>query len=432
MNKEKLAVIGSGIAGLSASFFLSKKFDVHLFEKDDYLGGHARTVTIKENEKLLNIDTGFIVFNNNNYPYLKNFFNFFNIETANSNMSFSLSIKNPDLEYGGSGFKSIFAQKKNIFSLKFLIFIFEIKKLYNDCKNLSFNNEYERMTLEDYLNKKKYSEDVKNLHIYPMVSSIWSSNKYDIKNFPFISFLNFFKNHGLFELKNRPQWKYVKGGSKNYIDKVISKNYFKSEINCKINKIVRENNKIIIYKSTGEKIIFDKLVLAIHPDQSLSILEKPSKIENEILSNFKYTKNEAYLHSDDAFMPNKKSAWSSWNFIGDMRDDDKFSLTYWMNNLQKIKSNKNYFVTINPRVKPKNIYDNTIFEHPIFNLKTIESQKKISLIQGYLNTYYCGSYCGYGFHEDGIQSAAHIASIFGINLPWNIDNKLEKRLYYRK
>ena len=155
-------------------------------------------------------------------------------------------------------------------------------------------------------------------------------------------------------------------------------------------------------------------------------------MENEILSNFKYTKNEAYLHSDESFMPKKKSAWSSWNFIGDLSETDKFSLTYWMNNLQKIKSNKNYFVTINPSIKPKNFYDNTIFAHPIYNLKTIESQKKISLIQGCLNTYYCGSYCGYGFHEDGIQSAAHIAHIVGINLPWDIDNKLEKRLYYIK
>tara|TARA_Y100000590_G_scaffold256415_1_gene287942 strand:+ start:1259 stop:2569 length:1311 start_codon:yes stop_codon:yes gene_type:complete len=430
MNKEKLVVVGSGISGLSASFFLSHKFDVCLLEKNNYLGGHTRTKKIEEDNNLYNIDTGFIVFNENNYPDLISFFNFLNIETANSDMSFSYCLKKLNFEYGGSNFRSLFAQPKNFLSLKFIFLINEIRKLYNDCNNFIFDKSYENLTIEEFLEKKGYSNDLKNLHIYPMISSIWSCNQNNIKNFPFVSFLNFFKNHGLFKLKKRPIWKYVVGGSKVYVDKLVEKKYFDYQTNCLVKKIIRNKDKIIIQTNKQKEIVADKLVLATHADQSLSILEKPSEIEKKILSQFKYTKNEAFLHSDDNFMPNNKAAWSSWNFISNNKDNKKFSLTYWMNNLQKIKSKKNYFVTINPELTPKSKLDFTIFEHPIFDLNTIKAQQNLSLIQGNLNTYYCGSYCGYGFHEDGIQSAAFIAKKLNINLPWKRNKDFENRLYY--
>ena len=213
MNKEKLAVIGSGISGLSASLFLSQKFDLLLLEKNNYLGGHTRTKKILDDFNEHDIDTGFIVFNNQNYPDLKNFFNYLDVKTLNSNMSFSVSLKNPNLEYGGSNFRALFAQSKNLFSLKFLHLIKEIRNLYKHCKDLQIEENYKHLTLENFLDQNNYSSNIRNLHIYPMVSSIWSSNKEDVRNFPFFSFINFFKNHGLFNFNDRPQWKYVKGGS---------------------------------------------------------------------------------------------------------------------------------------------------------------------------------------------------------------------------
>ncbi len=432
MSKRKLAVIGSGISGLSASFFLSSKYDVQLLEKNDYLGGHTRTKEIKEENTLFNIDTGFIVYNNKNYPDLKKFFEYLNLETEKSNMSFSLSLKCPNIEYGGSSFQSLFAQKKNLFSFRFYSLIYEIHKFYKFCNSLTLNDHILELTLEDFLNQNKFSNNLRNFHIYPMASSIWSSNKKEIKNFPFISFLNFFKNHGLFDLRKRPQWRFVKGGSNQYIEKVLAKKLFKYRVNFLVKKIIRKKNKIIILSDNNENIEVDKVVIATHANQSLKILEEPSEEEKKILSQFKYTSNEAFLHSDNFFMPRNKKTWSSWNFIGNSKNDNQFSLSYWMNNLQNLKSNKNYFVTINPKSSPKKYLDHTSFEHPIYNLDTIEVQKKMYLIQGYLNTYYCGSYCGFGFHEDGIQSAAYIAEILNISLPWIRNENFENRLYYNK
>ena len=430
MFREKLAVIGSGIAGLSASFFLAKKFDVCLLEKNNYLGGHTRTKKIIENSVEHYVDTGFIVFNSKNYPDLTNFFNFLNIETGNSSMSFSVSLKEKNLEYGGSNFNSIFAQRKNILSINFLLLINEIRKLYKHCSTLINEKKFDKFTINEFLDYHNYSERIKYLHLYPMISSIWSSNAIEVRNFPFISFKTFFHNHGLFSFKNRPQWKYVKGGSVKYVENLVDRKLFDIKINFSVKKVIRESKKIIIIDEKNNQMLFDKVIIATHADQALLLLDKPSENEKKILSKFKYNTNTAYLHSDKRYMPIKNSAWSSWNFIGDDINKKKFSLTYWMNNLQKINSRKNFFVTINPHFIPKNFYDYTLFEHPIFNLDTIESQRKISEIQGYLNTYYCGSYCGFGFHEDGIQSAAYIAKNLNIKLPWVRDENFVNRLYY--
>ncbi len=431
MEKEKIAIIGSGISGITCSLFLSDKYDVHLYEKNNYLGGHTRTKNVIEGDFQHNIDTGFIVFNDKNYQDLNSLFNFLNIETENSNMSFSVSIENPDLEYGGRNLLTLFAQKKNIFSSNYIFFIYEIIKFYNHCKKISLTNEYlDQYTLDDFLTKYKYTDILRDFHIYPIVSSIWSSNRDNVKKFPLKSFINFFNNHGLFNIFNRPQWKFVKGGSKKYIDSILKKRLFKYYINKLVKKIQRNDNENFIIFENNEKIKFNKIILATHADQSLDILEKPTKNENDILSKFKYSKNLAYLHSDINFMPKRKSIWSSWNFKNKKRDQSNFSLTYWMNLLQNIPGEKNYFVTINPNNEPNNYLDKTTFEHPIFNLETLLVQKKISEIQGLNNIWYCGSYCGHGFHEDGIQSSAYVAKLLGVNLPWKRNSNFINRLEY--
>ena len=430
MKKNRIAVVGSGISGLSAALFLSKNFEVHLFEKNKILGGHTRTINFLEDNKNLSIDTGFIVFNEKNYPDLVSFFKFLDVPIENSNMSFSVSNKYPDLEYGGSNLNTLFAQRKNIFSFRFFHLIFEILKLYNKCKKLkSKSMQLENHTIEEFLIKNNFSENLRKFHIYPMISSIWSTNNSDVKNFPLSSFIEFFSNHGLFDLKNRPQWKFVKDGSYNYIDKLIKKNLFNFHTNFKVKKILRKNEKIQIFNNMNEIFNFDKVVIATHANQALELLDSSTKEEKKILSFFEYTKNTAFLHTDENFMPRRKSAWSSWNFLKFNNKDD-FTLTYWMNKLQNISSETNYFVTINPFFYPKNIIDKTIFEHPIFNTLTNKAQKELYKIQGIKNTFYCGSYCSYGFHEDGIQSAAYIADFLNIDLPWIRNKNYNNRLKY--
>ena len=424
--KKNVAIIGSGISGLSAAYLLSDKYNVHLYEKNSRLGGHTRTLFVQDNSKKIPIDTGFIVFNEKNYPDLTNFFKLLNVTHQDSDMSFAVSNTNPFLEYSGKSIFALFPNFKNIFSIKFLKMIFEIRKLYKLCNQLELNEKNSKLTLDQFLNSNNFSDYLKNYHILPMISSIWSSNIDDVKSFPLATFINFFKNHSLFSFRNRPQWKYVLGGSNQYIKKIINLKLFKYYTNSEISKISRDNNSIKIFNKNNTSYSYDILVFATHADQILNLLDKPSANESKIISNFKYSSNLAYLHCDDTLMPKYKRTWSSWNFLSNI-NRKTFTLTYWMNVLQNLPTNKNYFVTINPNKKPSNIIDQTVFEHPIYSIKSIEAQKKLMSIQGDNNTYYCGSYLGYGFHEDGIQSSVYVSKLLNSNVPW----KREKNFYNR-
>ncbi len=396
-------------------------------KKKNRLGGHTRTIYINDSFKKIPIDTGFIVFNEKNYPDLTKFFQLLNIDCRNSNMSFAVSNKIPRIEYSGKNFISLFADIKNLFSLKFYKMLFEIKKLYSICNNLKINNYNSNLTLENFLNTNKFSNYLINYHILPMISSIWSSNIDDVKKFPLITFINFFKNHALFKFKERPQWKYVYGGSNEYIKKIINLNKFKYFTNFKINKIIRDKKNIKIFDNNNNFNTFDKLIFATHADQVLPLLDNPTNKELMIFKKFKYSINSAYLHKDNSLMPESKYVWSSWNFLNNS-SNTKFTLTYWMNLLQKLPTNKNYFVTVNPFKTPKDIIDQTTFEHLIYSVGTLQAQKEVMEIQGKNNTYFCGSYLGYGFHEDGIQSSVHIAKLLDCNLPWNRDKNFYNRL----
>ena len=428
VSKKRIAVIGSGIAGISASYFLSSRYDVHLFEKNNYLGGHTRTITVPTDKKL-SIDTGFIVFNDKNYPDLIKFFQHLNVQTLNSDMSFAVSDINYDIEYGGKNLKTLFTQYKNLLNFNYLKMIYEIYYFYKLCKNMKIDEVKNDISIEDFLNSHGLSSYLKKLHIYPLISSIWSTNQNDVNIFPLKLFLNFFNNHELFNFKNRPKWKFVKGGSNSYITKILGLKKFNYSLNTKINEIVRSGNQIKIIKN-DEETLFDYLVIATHADQALELLNNPTEQEKKILSKFHYTKNRAYLHSDSSMMPSNKIAWSSWNFIKNKKEYKNFTLTYWMNNLQKLKTTKEYFVTINPANTPKNIHNETIFKHPKFNLLTMKAQGKLKYLQGVNNTFFCGAYHGYGFHEDGIQSAAYVSKMLGVDIPWKRDNSFYNRLLY--
>ncbi len=411
----KIAVIGSGISGLSAAYYLSKKFTVDLFEKENHFGGHSYTINVPyEENKNISIDIGFIVFNELTYPNLINFFKENNVQIEKSDMSFSVSVRDTNIEYCGKGINGIFVNKKNIFNIKFIKMFFEIIKFYKKCSNIN-NNKLNNQTLGEFLEKENLSKFFINYHIIPMVAAIWSMPPYEAKQMPINFFINFFKNHGLFKIKNRPQWFTVSNRSKTYVDKVlkqISGEYYK---NYPINKIVRNNKNLkVYYGSENEFFIYDKVVIATHADDALNIIENPTNEESNILKNFKYKKNIAIIHSDDSCMPKEKKAWSSWNSTILKDDLSKNSVTYWLNLLQNLNIKKNIFLTLNPYYKiPENkILKKVYFKHPYYDQDALKFQSKLFSLQNKKNLLFCGSYFGYGFHEDGIKSTINMLKSF--------------------
>ena len=405
----KIAVIGSGISGLSASYYLSKKYSVDLFEKEDHFGGHSYTVDIpieKKGNKKVSVDIGFIVFNYSTYPNLINFFKENKIQIEKSNMSFSVSVKNSNIEYCGKGFSGIFSNRLNLLNFNFIKMFLDILSFYNKSDKLKEVGE--NKTLGEYLNEQKVSKYFINYHIIPMVSAIWSMSPYKANQMPLAFFLKFFQNHGLFKIKDRPQWYTVTSRSKTYVNKVlesVSGEYYK---NYPINKIIRHSNGVkIYYGDKNEYFDYDKVVLATHADEALSLIENPTDNEKKILSNFQYKKNLAVIHSDEKFMPTNKKTWCSWNSLIDYNNLENNSVTYWLNLLQNLKINQNIFLTLNPflNISEDKVFKRVNFTHPYYDQNTLLNQRQLSTIQNKENILYCGSYFGYGFHEDGIKSS---------------------------
>ena len=408
----KIAVVGSGISGLSAAYYLSKIHHVDLFEKDDHFGGHSYTLDLNLDKKI-SVDIGFIVFNYETYPKLTNFFNENEIEVEKSDMSFSVKVKGTNFEYCGKGLKGIFANKSNFLNIKFIRMFLEILKFYKLCDKIS--NIDQVITLDEFLKKNKWSKSFINYHIIPMVSAIWSMPPYEAGKMPMNFFLKFFRNHGLFKLRNRPQWYTVAHRSKTYVNKVLSQisgEYFK---NYKINSIQRISSGVqVYYGGANEFFDYDKVILATHADESLSLIKNPTDQEIKTLSNFDYKKNLAVLHCDESTMPKNKKVWSSWNTYVDPKNLNKSSLTYWLNLLQNINCEKNIFLTLNPlkEIQNERIYKKIEFTHPYYDQKALDNQKNLKNIQNKENLLFCGSYFGYGFHEDGIKSSLEMLKEF--------------------
>ena len=409
----KVAVIGSGISGLSAAHYLSKNFKVDLFEKNDHFGGHSHTLDINVENNIIPIDIGFIVFNFQTYPNFINFLNDNNVEIEKSNMSFSVSVKGTNIEYCGKGILGIFSNKKNLLNFNFFKMFFEIIKFYKKSNNLK--NTEENLKLDDFLKSEGMSEYFINYHIVPMVSAIWSMPPYEAKQMPLTFFLKFFQNHGLFNLKKRPQWYTIKNRSRTYVNKIlktISGEYYK---NYPINKISRHPNGVqVFYGGKNEFFDYDKVVIATHADEALSLISEPTKDEKDILSNFKYKKNYAIIHTDETVMPNNKKAWSSWNSSVNKDNNSQTSITYWLNLLQNLNTKKNFFLSLNPfyKIEKNKIIKEINFTHPYYDKAALDNQKRLKYIQNKNNTLYCGSYFGYGFHEDGIKSSIEIIKYF--------------------
>ena len=418
----KIAIIGSGISGLSSALLLSQKHDITLIESDNRFGGHANTVNVIEQENTIPVDTGFIVYNELNYPNLVGFFKWLEVETISSDMSFAVSARDGDLEYSGS-LIGLFAQKKNYFNLKFYKMLKDIFVFFVFGYKYAFQvNENE--TLKQYIKRCKFSSEFVNDHLIPMSSAIWSCPEKEILNFPAKSLLTFFKNHQLINFIIRPKWRTVKNGSKQYVDKIIGKLKLnkKNKILLNVNiKSIYKKNKEINIKFDNKTETFDKIVMATHPDQTINLIENLDNKSKDVLSKFKYQKNTVYLHSDTSLMPQNRKTWSSWNYLSTEQIINKSSVTYWMNILQNLNTSLNIFVSLNPYKKPKkdSIHKILYYEHPVFNLETNKAQYKLEAIQGDNNIYYAGAWTAYGFHEDGIKSAVKITRLLDVEIPWD-------------
>jgi len=404
----KIAVVGAGISGLSAAYYLSKKYKVDLFEKENQFGGHANTIkVVYDHNKEIAVDIGFMVFNKNTYPNLINFFSENKIEIEKSDMSFSVSVNGSDMEYCGKGLGGIFSNKKNLLNLKFIKMFFEIISFYKNCEKIE-TEEVKSIMLGQYLKEIKISDYFINYHIIPMVSAIWSMPPFEATQMPLSFFLNFFRNHGLFKIKDRPQWFTVANRSKTYVDKIISQISGEHFKNYEINKIVRNDfGAKIFYGEQNEFFDYDKVVIATHANEALKIIDNPTIDEKLILKNFKYRGNTAVIHFDESIMPKNKKAWCSWNSSMSVDNIEKTSVTYWLNQLQNLKIKKNIFLTINPfrEIPADKIFKKVKFTHPYFDGDALSNQNNLQKIQNKKNILFCGSYFGYGFHEDGIKSS---------------------------
>lgn len=414
-DKLNIAVIGSGISGLTTAHLLSRKHNITLFEKNDYLGGHTHTHSIEEEGTIYNVDSGFIVYNENTYPNFIKLLDSLNVKRQHSSMGFSVKSYNKDFEYSGNSLSAVFSKKSNLFNLYFLNMLRSIIRFNkNSVKDLETMNE--STLLIDYLKSKNYSDYFINYYIIPMAASIWSTSPNFILEMPAIFFIRFFDNHGLLKITNRPQWWVIKNGSKQYVKKILDDFNGTIHLNTTINELKRKSNKVYI-KINNDTKIFDAVVLATHSDQSLSIIKDLSDNEKNVLGKIKYQKNTALIHTDTSILPKRKKAWSSWNYLLD-KNDNKVILTYNMNILQSLKSKKTYCVTLNntDMINENKIIKKITYHHPLFTKESVYAQSQKNLICGVNNTYFCGAYWGNGFHEDGVNSALDVCKKFGIDL----------------
>ena len=411
----KIAIIGSGISGLTSAYVLNKKYDVSIYEKNDYLGGHTHTHKIAENSKAFNIDSGFIVYNENTYPNFIKLLDLLKVERQHSTMGFSVKKSYKDFEYSGNSIWSIFAKKSNLFNPYFLNMLTSVLR-FNRTSINDLNNIDPSTSLIDYLKSKKFSNYFIKYYVVPMAAAIWSTSPKMILKMPALFFIKFFNNHGLLQIKNRPQWWVIKNGSKQYVKKIIEQFNGTIHLNTPVKKVIRNKNHVII-ETKSKSEVFDAVIFATHSDQSLKLLNDISNNEKNILSKIKYQKNTALIHTDTSVLPKRKHAWSSWNYLLN-KDNNTVTLTYNMNILQSLNTSKTYCVTINDcdLINKDKIIKKIDYEHPLFTKDTIEAQYNKNLINGVNNTYFCGAYWGNGFHEDGVNSALDVCKKFGMEL----------------
>jgi predicted NAD/FAD-binding protein len=414
---HRIAIIGAGISGLAAAWLLREKFAVTLYEAETRPGGHADTQTVILDGAAVPVDTGFIVFNNLNYPNLVGFFKELNIPAHDSNMSFGVSKNNAAFEYAGGELKQLFAQPANVFKPRFWRMVRDILRFNKTAPALLDTNS--TASLGDYLIANRYSTGFIEDYILPMGAAIWSSSVEGMKAFPAKTFIRFFVNHGLLKVSGRPQWRTVTGGSKTYVARVM-RDLADVRLGLPVQSVRRTAEGAEVETAAGAQP-YDEVVFTCHADQALAMIQHPTPVETEILGAIKFQDNVAVLHQDKALMPRRKLAWSSWNYLSQGNDHNfGVCLTYWMNLLQGMKTKLPLLVSLNPNlpINQAKILVRKTYRHPQFDAAAIAAQERLGEIQGVAHCWFGGAWTKYGFHEDGIASAVRIANALGVTAPW--------------
>lgn len=422
MESRRIAVVGAGVAGLTAAWLLRERHDVVLFERNDYIGGHTHTIGVATPQGEVFLDTGFVVHNDRNYPQLEAMFDWLGIETQPSGMSFSVSVAGGRLEYAGSGINTLFGQRRNLVNPAFWSLINDILRFNKAAKRALLDDARSLTTLGSWLEQGGYRRGFRDHYLLPMGAAIWSCPPEKMLAFPAASFLRFFENHGLLDLRDRPQWRTVVGGSHNYVRRMRADLGPAVRSSTPVKRVSRLDAAVHIETAQGERESFDDVVLACHADEALRLLSEPSTDENELLGAFSYQHNRAVLHTDSTLMPKRRRVWSSWNYLSDGSTGQAagLSVTYWMNALQNLHSSTQFFVSLNPlhEPDPTRIVATMDYEHPVYDAAALKAQKQLQRIQGRDGLWHCGSYFGNGFHEDALCSALEVASAFEVKAPW--------------
>ncbi len=434
MNSKRIAVVGSGIAGLASAWLLSQRHTVSLFEKNDYFGGHTHTVNVQTDRGQIGVDTGFIVYNERNYPLLTALFEWLDVETQATDMSFGVSIDRGRLEYAGSDLNGLLAQRGNLLRPSFLRMVRDILRFNRDAHVSLTQPSSADITLGQFLQERGYGSGLIHHYLLPMAAAIWSCPTKAMLDFPCSSFLRFFDNHGLIQLNDRPEWRTVVGGSNTYVHRMLNDLRLLSDRpadvarQIPITAVQPGTQGATVTLANGVRERFDAVVMACHADQSLSLLEGTSDQFDAVLGAFTYQPNRALLHSDPSLMPINRRAWSSWNYLAETSDGNQtaVAVTYWMNRLQNLPTSQPFFVSLNPPREPrKDLVTMEIdYAHPVFDTEAIRAQSRLPTLQGMGSLWFAGSYHGYGFHEDALRSAVGVARGLGCAPPWETQTVL--------
>lgn len=414
---KRIAVIGSGISGLTCAYLLSRDHQVTLFEEIATLGGHTATVNIELDNDSYAIDTGFIVFNDRTYPNFLKLLDQIGIHKMPTEMSFSVQHIGSGTEYNGNSIRTLFAQKRNLISPRFYHFLYEIMRFNRISKKALKSARFEaNSSLGDFLTTHQFSNFFADHYILPMVSAIWSSSINDSRDFPLKFFLNFFNHHGLLNIINRPQWYVIAGGSSSYIPRMINR-VDDIRLNAAIKHIERHPDSVLIKSKAGEEH-FEEVILACHSDQAIRLLKDCSAEEYQVLNSIKYRNNRVTLHTDETVLPASRSAWASWNFSQGKDPDAAPAVTYYMNRLQGFESHHHFCVSLNrsASIEPSRILRQFNYAHPVFDTEALKAQQRRHHICGKNRTHFCGAYWYNGFHEDGLKSALDVCARFGVRL----------------
>ncbi|MCL1067204.1 FAD-dependent oxidoreductase [Shewanella olleyana] len=421
---KKIAVVGSGISGLTCAHLLSELHQVTVFEANDYIGGHTATIDVEVEGKPYAIDSGFIVFNDRTYPRFQKLMSRLNVKSLPTEMSFSVQNTRTGLEYNGHTLWSMFAQRRNLLKPDFYRFLAEIVKFNNQCKAIYESEDYQINSLGEFLDSQGFSDFFSEHYILPMGAAIWSASINDMRAFSLRFFIRFFHHHGLLNISDRPQWYVLQGGSRSYIPALIAPFKERLFLNSGVTSIERKEDGVNIRVNNGEVQYFDEVILACHSDQALAMLEDASEDEQEVLGAMAYQNNEVVLHTDVNLLPKRRAAWASWNYRLDGKDAEDIaskpaSVTYNMNILQQLpKDAPTFCVTLNQTesIDSSKILRKFNYAHPVFNDASMNAQKERSRICGVRHTHFAGAYWYNGFHEDGVRSGLDVCNNFGISL----------------